>query len=238
VNEASGLIPSNHQTMLLSILDLEKIRVDHIMIPRNEVVGLDLTEDTQYLLKQLQQTQHTLLPVFRSDLDNVQGIIHVRTLLNALAAGPFDHNMILNAMEDPYFVPEGTSLHTQLLYFQRYKKRMALVVDEYGDIMGLVTLEDILEEIVGEFTTDTARTDEIRSQDDGSFLIDGSISMRELNRSQHWDLPTEGPTTLSGLIIETLEAIPKIGTHIMITHYRIEVIEVKDNMVKLAKITP
>lgn len=239
VNEASGLIPAHHQAMLLSILDMEKIRVDHIMIPRNEVLGLNLDDPLDTLVTKLKTTQHTLLPVYRSDIDNIQGILHTRNIVNLLA---HDHiineQSIIAAMDDPYFIPEGTTLHTQLLNFQRNKRRMALVVDEYGDVLGLVTLEDILEEIVGEFTTGIETGNQpIRPQEDGSFLIDGSMSVRDLNRTQHWSLPIEGPTTLSGLIIEALEAIPSVGTCVLIAHYPIEVIEMNDNIIKTARIS-
>lgn len=238
VHESSGLIPSSHQNMLLSILDLEKIRVEHIMVPRNEVVGIDLEDDKETILNQLKNIQHTLLPVYRSALDNVQGILHTRNIVKVLVQREFNEQELLNVMEEPYFVPEGTSLHTQLLNFQQNKRRMALVVDEYGDVLGLVTLEDILEEIVGEFTTEVGtETPEIQPQDDGSFLVDGSMSVRDLNRIQQWDLPTEGPTTLSGLIIETLEFIPEQGTSVLIAGHPVEVVEVKENTIKVARIS-
>jgi magnesium and cobalt exporter, CNNM family len=240
VNEASGLIPAHHQAMLLSILDIEKVRVDHIMIPRNEIIGLNLDDPIEILINKLKSTQHTLLPVYKSDVDNIQGILHTRNIISLLAnTNGFNAESITHAMNEPYFIPEGTTLHTQLLNFQRNKRRMALVVDEYGDVLGLVTLEDILEEIVGEFTTSIKPDDEpIRKQEDGSFLVDGGISVRDLNRAQHWALPIEGPTTLSGLIIETLEAIPTAGTCILIAHHPIEVLEMNDNIVKTAKISP
>lgn len=240
VNEASGLIPSHHQDMLLSILDMEKVRVDHIMIPRNEVIGLNLDDPIDVVINKLKATQHTLLPVYKSDIDNIQGILHTRNIVKLLTddAQTLNAQSILSATDEPYFIPEGTTLHKQLLNFQRHKRRMALVVDEYGDVLGLVTLEDILEEIVGEFTTGVASDQEpIRIQEDGSFLVEGSISVRDLNRLQQWELPIDGPTTLSGLIIETLEAIPNPGTSILIANYPVEVIEMNDNIVKIAKIS-
>lgn len=238
VHETSGLIPSRHQNMLLSILDLEKIRVEHIMIPRNEVIGIDLEDDRDTIIAKLKNTQHTLLPIFRSDLDNIQGILHTRNIVKVLAEKELNEQVILAAMDEPYFIPEGTTLHTQLHNFQRNKRRMALVVDEYGDVLGLVTLEDILEEIVGEFTTDVAAShQEIIQEEAGTFLVEGSTSVRDLNRIQHWELPTEGPTTLSGLIIETLEVIPEPGTCVLIARYPIEVVEIKDNTVKIARIS-
>lgn len=239
VNEASGYIPTRHQTMLLSILDLEKVRVEHIMIPRHEVIGIDLDDDKETIIEKLKEVQHTLLPVYRSDMDNVQGILHTRNIVKVLMQRELNEQALLAVMEEPYFVPEGTSLHTQLLNFQKNKRRMALVVDEYGDVLGLVTLEDILEEIVGEFTTDV-ETEEpaVQPQEDGSFLVDGSISVRDLNRAQQWELPTEGPTTLNGLIIETLEAIPTEGTCVLIAGYPVEVVQVKENTVKIARLSP
>ncbi|MBP9764202.1 MAG: HlyC/CorC family transporter [Gammaproteobacteria bacterium] len=239
VSEAGNFIPSNHQSMLLSILDLENVRVEHIMIPRNEVVGIDLDDDKNEIISKLKDLQHTLLPVYRSDLDNVQGILHTRNIVKILAQRELNEQGLLSVMEEPYFVPEGTSLHTQLLNFQKNKRRMALVVDEYGDVLGLVTLEDILEEIVGQFTTE-ARTEipEVQPQEDGSFLVDGGISVRDLNRMQQWELPTDGPTTLNGLIIETLEFIPPEGTCVLIAGHPIEVVQLKENAIKLARIGP
>lgn len=239
VNEASSFIPSRHQAMLLSILDLENVRVEHIMIPRNEVMGINLDDDKDIIITKLKDVQHTLLPVYRSDLDNVQGILHTRNIVKILTQRELNEQTLVDAMEEPYFVPEGTSLHTQLLNFQQNKRRMALVVDEYGDVLGLVTLEDILEEIVGEFTTDVATTGpDVQPQEDGTFLVDGGSSVRELNRSQQWELPTDGPTTLNGLIIETLESIPAEGICVLIAGYPIEVVQMKDNTVKVARIKP
>lgn len=239
LNEAGGLIPRRHQSMLLSILDLEKVRVDHIMVPRNEVIGIDLDDDPNTIVAALTETQHTLLPVYRSDLDNVQGIFHTRNVAKVITQEGFNQNALLKAMDEPYFVPEGTSLHTQLLNFQQNKRRFALVVDEYGDVLGLVTLEDILEEIVGEFTTGgTSIATDVQPQEDGSFLVDGSVNLRDLNRMLHWDLPTEGPATLNGLILETLETIPEDGVSVLISGHPIEVVQVKDNAVKTARIGP
>lgn len=239
VNESGGYIPTQHQSMLLSILDLENVRVEHIMVPRNEVVGIDLDDDKDIIIDKLKNLQHTLMPVYRSDLDNVQGILHTRNIVKVLTQRELNEQTLLAAMEEPYFVPDGTSLHTQLINFQKNKRRMALVVDEYGDVLGLVTLEDILEEIVGEFTTEV-ETEEpaVQPQEDGSFLVDGSVTVRDLNRAQQWELPTEGPTTLNGLIIETLEAIPCEGTCVLIAGYPVEVVQMKENTVKTARISP
>lgn len=239
VNEAAGLIPGSHQTMLLSILDLEKVRVDHIMVPRNEVIGINLDDEDAAIISKLTHSQHTLLPVYRSDLDNVLGIFHTRNLAKVLTISGYNETALLSAMDESYFIPEGTTLHTQLLNFQQNKRRMALVVDEYGDVLGLVTLEDILEEIVGEFTTDVSNIERnVHVQDDGSYLVDGGASMRDLNRAERWELPIDGPTTLNGLILEKLESIPEEGTCILIEGYPIEVVEMNDNAVKIARISP
>ncbi len=239
VHESATGMPSRHQNMLLSILDLEKVRVEQVMIPRNEVVGIDLDETLPDIIAQLKNLQHTLLPVYRSDLDNIQGILHTRNIVRLLAEQSLDKEVLLRATEEPYFVPEGTSLQSQLFHFQENKRRMALVVDEYGDVLGLLTLEDILEEIVGEFTTDVPSAEpEIQVQSDGSLQVDGGISLRDLNRHQQWHLPVNGPTTLSGLITETLESIPVPGICVCIAGYSIEVISMKDNAVKLARIAP
>jgi Mg2+/Co2+ transporter CorB len=239
VHEASGYIPGRHQSMLLSILDLERVRVEHIMIPRNEVVGIDLENSQDDIIQQLKEVQHTLLPVYRSDLDNVQGIFHTRNIIKILAQNDLNEEALLSVMDEPYFVPEGTSLHTQLLNFQQNKRRMGLVVDEYGDVLGLLTLEDILEEIVGEYTTEVkADAPAIQPQSDGTYLVDGGISIRDLNRALHWDLPTHGPTTLNGLITETLETLPVAGLCVLIAKHPVEVIQMKDNTVKIARIAP
>ncbi len=238
VHESAAGMPNRHQNMLLSILDLGKVRVEQVMIPRNEVVGIDLDDELLEILAQLRTLQHTLLPVYRSDLDNIQGILHTRSIVRLLAEKSLDKEMIQHATEEPYFVPEGTSLQSQLFHFQENRRRMALVVDEYGDVLGLLTLEDILEEIVGEFTTDVPSIEpEIQVQSDGTLLVDGGISLRDLNRSQQWHLPVNGPTTLSGLITETLESIPVVGVCVSIAGYSIEVVNMKDNAVRLARIS-
>lgn len=238
VNEAKGFIPARYQNMLLSILDLEKVRVEHVMIPRNEVIGIDLDKDADVITNEIKDLQHTLLPIFRSDLDNIQGILHTRNIAKTFSFKGINKQTLLETMEEPYFVPEGTSLQTQLLNFQQNQRRLAIVVDEYGDVLGLLTLEDILEEIVGKFTTDVPLPEpEIRPQPDGSYLVDGGISVRELNRSHQWHLPTDGPTTLSGLIIETLETMPIEGVCVLIADHPIEIVEAKENTVKIARIS-
>jgi len=239
VNEAGTMIPRRHQRMLLSILDMEKVTVDDIMVPRSEVIGIDLDDEWDTIVAILTNSPHTRLPVYHEDINNVSGMLDLRRALRQLAYGGFTHETIVNLLKEPYFIPEGTPLNTQLLNFQRQKQRIGLVVNEYGDILGLVTVEDILEEIVGEFTTSmSSATKEIHPQDDGTFLIDGSANIRELNKILHWHLPTDGPKTLNGLVIEYLEAIPEPSTSLRIAGYTIEIVQSSENAVKVAKVKP
>jgi Mg2+/Co2+ transporter CorB len=225
--------------MLTNILDLEKVTVEDIMVPRTDVIGIDLDDEWDDIVKQLINSQHTRLPVYRSDINNIVGLLHVRNTLGILTKQDSTKDDLTPWIREPYFVPEGTQLHTQLLHFQHQKRRIGLVVDEYGDILGLVTLEDILEEIVGEFTTDpSTRIKDVHPQPDGTYLVDGSATIRDLNRVMRWELPTEGPKTLSGLITEYLEAIPEPGTSLKLAGYPIEIVQTKDNMVKTALIKP
>ncbi len=239
VNEAGAMIPQRHQKMLLSILDLESVTVEDIMVPRNEISGLDLDDDWETIEKQLRTSQHTRLPVYRGDIDNVQGFIHLRNILALRGEQALNKADLEPLIRETYFIPEGTPLNTQLLHFQHQRRRIGLVVDEYGDIQGLVTLDDILEEIVGEFTTDPANSSkDIHPQEDGTFLVDGGANIRELNRIMHWDLPTDGPKTLNGMITEYLETIPEPGTSLLLEGYPIEIVQVGGNTVKTVRIDP
>ncbi len=239
VNEASAMIPQRHQKMLLNILDLEKVTIEDIMVPRNEIVGIDLDDDVSEIVQLLTNCQHTRLPLYRENINNVLGIMHVRNALPYIHKEEFTKETLLTIAKEPYFMPEGTPLNTQLLNFQRQKRRIGLVVDEYGDIEGLVTLEDILEEIVGEFTTDVATTiKDIHLQEDGSYLVDGSANLREINRNMQWAFPTDGPKTVNGLITDYLESIPVPGTSLRIAGYPIEIVQIADNTVKTARIYP
>jgi Mg2+/Co2+ transporter CorB len=239
VNEAGALIPRKHQRMLINILDLEKATIEDIMIPRNEIVGIDLARDLDEIVELLSSCLYTRLPVYHEDINEVSGILHVRSALPQLLRGEFSKESLAQCAEEPYFIPEGTPLNTQLLNFQRQKKRVGLVVDEYGDIEGLVTLEDILEEIVGEFTTDVSSAIRfVHPQPDGSHLVDGGVNIRALNRMMNWRLPVTGPKTLNGLIIEQLESIPATGTSVKIAGYAIEIVQIADNAVKTARIRP
>ncbi len=239
VNEAGALIPSRHQNMLLSILDLEDVTVDDIMVPRNEIAGIDLDDNIDFIFEQIRNSIHTRLLVFREDIDKVQGFLHARNFGRVLETENPKPEDLLNHLDPIYYVPEGTPLHTQLMKFQRKRDRIGLVVDEYGDIEGLVTLDDILEEIVGDFTTEMSSINkEVQNQSDGSILVDGTITIRDLNRNTHWALPTEGPKTLNGLITEHLEAIPQSGTCVRLHGYPMEVLQVKGNLIKSVRVIP
>jgi len=237
VYEASARISGRYRQMLLSILDLEKVSVDDVMVPHNEIVGIDLDDNLPEITAVIRNSDHTRLPVYRDRIDNVQGVLHLRRLANIVTQHEFTKEDIESLLEEPYFVPEGTPLSTQLMQFQKSRKRLALVVDEYGDIQGIVTLEDILEEIVGEFTTvPSDGAEDVVRENDRAWLVNGMANVRELNKVMHWTLPTDGPKTLSGLIVEYLETIPESGTGLKIGGYPIEIIETRDNRVQLARI--
>lgn len=239
VIEAGAMIPKRHQKMLLSILDLEKVTVEDIMVPRAEIVGIDLSQDWDEVVPQLLESQHSRLPVWQGDIDDMVGVVHLRRLLRPLARNELTREQLTQLTAEPYFVPEGTPLNKQLLNFQRLKRRIALVVDEYGDILGLVTLEDLLEEIVGEFTTDpAAAARDFFPEADGTFLVNGTATVRQLNRALALQLPTDGPKTLNGLVTEHLEAIPEPGTGMLLNGYPVEIIAVANNQVKTARIRP
>ena len=238
VNEAGSRLSVRYRQMLLSVLDLEKVTVDDVMVPHNEIIGIDLEDDVAELERIIANSQHTRLPVYRNSIDQVVGVLHLRRLAN-LANRSLDKQTISDLLDEPYFVPEGTPLSTQLVQFQRRRLRIAMVVDEYGDIQGIVTLEDILEEIVGEFTTDPADDDDdVISEGNGTFLVDGAANIRDINRSQEWELPIDGPKTINGLIVELLETIPEPGTCLKISGYPIEIVEADDNRIRSVRIGP
>ncbi|MEP1214607.1 MAG: HlyC/CorC family transporter [Marinobacter sp.] len=239
VNEAGALIPAKHKDMLVSILDLEKVTVNDIMVPRNEVVGIDLEDDLDTILRQLRSSQHTRLPVFKGDINNIQGVLHLRNVSRLLLQDEINKAMLMQLCREPYFIPESTPLNTQLINFQKEKRRFGIVVDEYGEVLGLATLEDILEEIVGEFTTDYAATSpDIIPQDDGTYIIDGTSAVRTINKTLGWKLPIDGPKTLNGLITEALENIPETNVCLKVGGHRVEVLQIKDNVVKAAIVHP
>lgn len=240
VNESSALLPAKDQDMLVSILDLEKVTVEDIMIPRNEIQGIDINDDWKVIQKQLTQANHTRVILYRDSIDDVVGYVHMRDAVKMLSKSQFTKATLLRAVREMYFIPEGTPLNVQLLKFQHAKERLGLVVDEYGDIQGLVTLEDILEEIVGDFTTtmEPAPCDEVSKQPDGSYLVEGSANVRDINKEMNWSLPIDGPKTINGLVLEYLEEFPQPNISMRIAGYPMEVIDVTDNMIKTVRIMP
>lgn len=240
VFESGALLPTKHKGMLLNVLDLDQATVEDIMIPRNEVIGLDLDSSAELILKQLAESSYTRLPVYRGDINHVVGILHLRRAAQILRDGPetLTAETLKSHLDEPYFVPEATPLPTLLMNFQQKKRRMGLVVDEYGEVMGIVTLEDLLEEIVGDFTASPVPSDdeEIVEQGDGWYLVDGGTSIRDINRTLHWNLPTDGPKTFNGLIMEHLESIPEGNISLYIQNYLIEIVEVSDKMITSARI--
>jgi len=239
VMEAGAMIPQKHQKMLLGILDLEKAQVEDIMVPRNEIDGIDLEKPIEEIIRELQNSQYTRLPVFEDGIDHILGVLHMRKATHALTQGELTKEIIREICDPPYFIPEGTPLNTQLLNFQRQKHSAGLVVDEYGDVLGLVTMVDLLEEIVGEFTTDPSDSvQDAQPQEDGSYLVAGSANIKDLVRTFHWDLPTDGPRTINGLIIEYMETIPEPGTSLLLMGYPVEILQTQDNAVRMIRIQP
>lgn len=239
VLEAGAMIPKRHQDMLLNIIDLEKVTVEDIMVPRKDITGIDLEDDWDDIIAQMTNSQYTRLPVYRENIDSVVGFVHLRKLLPRLMRSDLDRETLEGQIREPLFIPENTPLNRQLLTFQRERRRIGLVVDEYGDIQGLVTLEDILEEVVGEFTTDPSTTiSDFTAEEDGSYLVNGTVNVRDLNRALHMDLPTDGPKTLNGMVLEYLENIPEPGTSLLLSGYPVEIIQTKGNLVKTLRVNP
>jgi Mg2+/Co2+ transporter CorB len=237
LKEAGSMIPKRHKKMLVSILDLEKVTVNDVMLPRSEIDGLNLNASLAEIIKQLSYCANTRLPVYETSLDNLIGILHVRKALHLLAQDNLTLETLKSIIKPSYFVPENTPLNTQLIQFQRHKRRTGLVVDEYGDIIGLITLEDIFREIVGEFTADYIDEDrDIHPQADGSYYINGSANIREINRQNDWQLPTDGPKTINGLILEYLESIPEPNVSLRIEDHLIEVVQTSDNTIRTVRI--
>lgn len=240
VHEAGAMIPQRHQDMLISILDLEKVTVDDIMVPRNEIIAIDINDDWEILLRQLRNISHTRVLLYRDTIDDAVGFVHTRDALRLLLKEQLDKTTLLRAVKELYFIPEATPLNVQLLKFQRKKERIGLIVDEYGDIQGLVTLEDILEEIVGDFTTTMAPSvsEEIQPQPDGSYIIDGTANVRDINKEMNWHFPTKGPKTLNGLILEYLEEIPEANISLIIEGHPLEVLEIENNVIQRVRVQP
>jgi Mg2+/Co2+ transporter CorB len=239
VKEGGERIPIDHQRMLVNILDLEQATVEDVMIPRQDIVGIDLDDDWEDILQQLTQTVYTRMPVYRETIDQVEGLLHIRTVIAKLTYGGLTFEDLKRSVRRPYFIPEGTALTQQLLEFQRRERRMGLVVDEYGDIQGLVTLDDILEEIVGEYTAESrAKTREIRQLEDGNYLVDGGVSIRGLNRHMGWELPEDEASTLNGLLLEELGDIPSGQTSLKIGPHILTILEIGDNMIGKVLVKP
>jgi Mg2+/Co2+ transporter CorB len=240
VTEAAPVIPARHRQMLLSILDLGRITVNDIMIPRQEISGIDVNESWEDILAQLRQTPHTRLPVYEGELDNLLGMLHMKRVAHELVRGTLTRERLLEIARsrELYFVPESTPLNVQLAYFQRNRRRLAFVVNEYGDIEGLVTLEDILEEIVGEFTSDPASVShkDVHAEQPGVFIVNASATIRALNRALGWQLPTGGPKTVNGLLLEHLETIPDRGTMVRVGNYEFEVLQMADNAIRTVRV--
>jgi len=239
VIEAGAMIPKRHQSMLLNLMDLEKVTVEDIMVPRSEITGIDIDADWEVTTKLLATAQYTRLPLYRENINNALGFLHMRNVLPLLHQNKLDREELLRIARSPYFIPENTSLNRQLLNFQREHRRIGFAVDEYGGIKGLVTLEDILEEIVGEFTSDpTAHIEDIVPQQDGTWIVDGSITIRALNSTLNMSLPTDGPKTLNGLIIEYMEMIPEKGTSLLLDNHPVDIVQIRDNMIRTVRIHP
>lgn len=238
VLEGTGSAAHKYQHMLLRILDLEKVTVEDVMVPRNEITGIDLSDDWSKILQQLRNTEHAYMPLFEDSIDNVKGILRLRKLIE-VHAEELSKEKLLEYADDVYFVPEVALLNRQLVNFQNEQQHFGLVVDEYGDIQGLVTLRDILEEIVGEFSEDEdSLTKMVRPQRDGSVVVEGAINVRELNRLTDWQLPTDGPKTLSGLITHYLEMIPPASVACRINGYPMEVIKANEHTIQLVQVWP
>jgi len=235
IAEAESLMPPRYQKMLMGILELESATVEDIMTPRNEVVGIDLELPLEDIIQQIKSSPHTRLPVYKKSIDRVIGILHLRKVLVLINQEDFDKQTIISLLSKPVFIPETTPVHAQMVKFKAERVRVGLVVDEYGDVQGLVTMDDLLQEIVGEMITDEST---VRAQKDGSYLVDANITIRELNRIMQWDLPTEGPKTLNGLIIEFMEMIPAAGTSVKLHGHVIEILQRDDLAIKLVKVLP
>ncbi len=240
VDEAGELIPDQHQGMLLNVLDLENATVEDIMVPRNEVEGIDMEDDITKILATIRKTEYTRLPVYEGNINNVTGILHLRNAPRFLTGddSTITHEAIREHMSEPYFIPESNPLPTQLMNFQKQKHRVAVVVDEYGDVQGIATLVDLLEEIVGDFSTDAAEDDYegIVECENDWYLIDASEFVRDVNRNIGWQLPTDGPKTINGIIVEYLENIPDACVSFQIGNYRFEIVEFCDTRIEKAKV--
>ena len=239
VNDVTEIVPRRHLRVLVGLLELENTRVEDVMVPRAEIVGLDLAAPWSALLAHLVTTPHALLPVYRENLEQIEGILHVRDVLPFLNRADFDQEQLCQVLRESYFIPMGTSLHAQILHFKHHHQKLGLIVNEYGDVRGLLTLGDILEEVIGEISAESLNElQDIRPEHNGSYLVNGGASVRELNRQMGWQLPVEGPATLNGLILEHMESIPAVGSHFLLAGYPMEIVENGNNAVKTVRIIP
>lgn len=239
VLEAGHFIPKKHQNTLVNLVDLESVTVDDIIVPRKQIEAIDLEAEDEIIHDQIMTCHHTRLPIYRAHLDNVIGFIHVRKIFNQLKGEKITASMLERVLQEPYFIPSGTPLFSQLQLFQENRKRIGFVVDEYGEWIGLITLEDIIEEIIGEFTTHSpTQTSAFIQEPDGSIIAEGSVLLRDLNRKLGFQLPLDGPKTLNGLILEHFQDIPEAGIGLNIAGYPMEIIQTKDQAVKIVRIHP
>ena len=233
--QTSG-VPKRQEEMLMGIFDMDNLSVNDVMIPKNEIIGIDLNDEIKDIVKQLQEIDFTYVPCYEDTIDNIQGFLSLNKKAEFLGSETKSIRSLKDELREPLFVPENTPLYKQLANFQSSGRRVGLIVDEYGDIEGIITLRSILEIIVGEITTESIERMDIMPQADGSYLVDGSMMIREVNRRLEWELPTEGPKTLSGLILEEIQTIPDTNVGLSIENYRIETVLIKDNVIKLAKV--
>ncbi len=239
VLDAGSYIPKKHRTILLNLFDLEKITVDDVMTAHTQIEAINFDNPLESILQQLSTSHHTRLPVKQGPSEEIIGILHIRKAMNQLRDGEIDMEALREIITEPYFIPSGTPLYTQMQQFQEKKQRIALVVDEYGELKGLISLEDILEEVIGDFTTQSPlRTSTYRQEEDGSWIVDGSSHLRDLNRKLELNLPLDGPRTLNGLILEHFEDIPEPNTSFKIGEHRLEVLQTQDRIVKSVRIHP
>ncbi len=249
VQESGNTFQRKRRTMMMNILELENVEVDDIMIPRNEIYAIDINSDLHTLYDQIRASEYTRVLLYRDELDDLVGILHLRNTsrfiirnedANGSSAPQLDKRAMIEEASEPYFVPEGTPLHTQLFNFQREKRRIGIVVDEYGVVLGLITIDDILEEIVGNYTTNFAEQfADVTDAGDGSFVINGTATIRDINRQLDWSLPTDGPKTLNGLLLEQLESFPDAsGVSLAVAGYHFEVLDLRDNRISMVKASP
>ncbi len=239
VMDSGKMIAGTHKRALLNLLDLEDATVNDIMTPRNQIEAIDMDDDPDNITRQIISSHHTRLPVFRSKLTEIAGVVHIRALARPLQNGNIDQEILLEHLQSVSYIPSGTPLFTQLRQFQLGHHTFGLVVDEYGELLGLLTLQDILEELVGELDyNNPAAMPGVVAQEDGSWLVEGGTAIRHLNRRLGLTLPEDGPNTINGLVLEHLEAIPETGTVVKIADYPIEIIQVQERLIRTARIFP